>query len=87
MNFKVQNEQLESKVMIEEAKAINGWERIKDYIRDEKYARSIDDKSASINPLKNITSDELSVLKVSYENYTPYYFPHWQYEWQLRSAT
>ncbi|KAF9419014.1 hypothetical protein HW555_004341 [Spodoptera exigua] len=58
--------------MIEEAKAINGWERIKDYIRDEKYARSIDDKSASINPLKNITSDELSALKVSYENYTPY---------------
>ncbi|KAH9632457.1 hypothetical protein HF086_014541 [Spodoptera exigua] len=61
-----------SLVMIEEAKAINGWERIKDYIRDEKYARSIDDKSASINPLKNITSDELSALKVSYENYTPY---------------
>lgn len=38
-----------SLVMIEEAKAINGWERIKDYIRDEKYARSINDKSASLS--------------------------------------
>ncbi|XP_026730465.1 FIT family protein CG10671 [Trichoplusia ni] len=61
-----------SLVMIEEAKAINGWERIKDYIRDEKYARSIDDKSASINPLKNISTDELNILKKSYESYTPY---------------
>lgn len=61
-----------SLVMIEEAKAINGWERIKDYIRDEKYARSIDDKSASVNPLKNITTDELNILKMSYENFTPY---------------
>lgn len=61
-----------SLVMIEEARAINGWERIKDFIRDEKYARSMDDKSASVNPLKNISTDELDVLKVSYENYTPY---------------
>ncbi|KAJ8713506.1 hypothetical protein PYW07_013876 [Mythimna separata] len=61
-----------SLVLIEEAKAINGWEKIKDYIRDEKYARSIDDKSASVNPLKNITTDELNILKLSYENFTPY---------------
>ncbi|PZC84188.1 acyl-coenzyme A diphosphatase FITM2 [Helicoverpa armigera] len=61
-----------SLVMIEEAKAINGWERIKDYIRDEKYARSVDDKSASVNPLKNISTDELTILKISYENFTPY---------------
>ncbi|CAB3251656.1 unnamed protein product [Arctia plantaginis] len=58
--------------MIEEAKAINGWERIKDYIRDEKYARSIDDKSARMNPLKNISTDELNILKMCYENFTPY---------------
>lgn len=61
-----------SLVMIEEAKAINGWERIKDYIRDEKYARTIEDKSVSINPLRNITTEELNVLKTSYENFTPY---------------
>lgn len=61
-----------SLVMIEEARAINGWERIKDYIRDEKYTRSIDDKSVSVNPLRNINTDELNILKISYENYTPY---------------
>lgn len=61
-----------SLVMIEEARAINGWERIKDFIRDEKYSRSIHDKSTSVNPLKNLSTDELNVLKVSYENYTSY---------------
>ncbi|XP_026762563.1 acyl-coenzyme A diphosphatase FITM2 [Galleria mellonella] len=61
-----------SLVMIEEARAINGWERIKDYIRDEKYYRSVDDKSVSTNPLKNIDANELDTLKVSYENFTPY---------------
>ncbi|XP_053606907.1 acyl-coenzyme A diphosphatase FITM2 [Plodia interpunctella] len=61
-----------SLVMIEEAKSINGWERIKDYIRDERYSRSVDDKSVSTNPLKNINADELEVLRVSYDNFTPY---------------
>ncbi|XP_030036112.1 fat storage-inducing transmembrane protein [Manduca sexta] len=61
-----------SLVMIEEARAIIGWERIKDYIRDEKYSRSIDDKSVSVNPLKNINTEELNILKVSYESFTPY---------------
>lgn len=61
-----------SLVMIEEARAINGWENIKDYIRDEKYSRSIDDKSASTNPLKNISTDDLDIVKMSYENFTPY---------------
>lgn len=61
-----------SLIMIEEAKAINGWERIKDYIRDEKYTRSINDKSVSINPLRKITNEELNILQKSYEKYTPY---------------
>lgn len=61
-----------SLVMIEEARAIVGWDRIKDYIRDESYARSIDDRSARTNPLKNIDSDELKILKTSYEKFTPY---------------
>ncbi|CAK1586153.1 unnamed protein product [Parnassius mnemosyne] len=61
-----------SLVMIEEARAINGWEKIKDYIRDENYTRSLNDKSVSINPLKNINAEELTILKTSYENVTPY---------------
>lgn len=61
-----------SLVMIEEAKAINGWERIKDYIRDENYSRSQNDKSPSQNPLKNIKSDDMAILKTSYEKFTPY---------------
>lgn len=61
-----------SLVMIEEARAINGWERIKDYIRDEKHSRSISDNTVSQNPLKNIKTEELDILNVSYENFTPY---------------
>ncbi|XP_014368877.2 acyl-coenzyme A diphosphatase FITM2 [Papilio machaon] len=61
-----------SLVMIEEAKAINGWEKIKDNIRDENYTRSLNDKSISVNPLRNITSEELNILKESYEIVTPY---------------
>lgn len=61
-----------SLILIEEARAINGWERIKDYIRDEKHSRSLNDKSASVNPLKNINSEDLKVLQISYEKFTPY---------------
>lgn len=61
-----------SLVMIEEAKAINGWEKIKDYIRDENYTRSLNDKSISVNPLKNISAEELKILKMSYDCVTPY---------------
>ncbi|GBP19813.1 FIT family protein CG10671 [Eumeta japonica] len=57
---------------LEEARAINGWERIKDYIRDEQHTRNTDDKSPSSNPLKNITEEEFSILKESYKKYTPY---------------
>ncbi|XP_045515460.1 acyl-coenzyme A diphosphatase FITM2 [Pieris brassicae] len=61
-----------SLVLIEEAKAINGWERIKDYIRDENYSRSQNDKSPSQNPLRNIKPDDMNILKNSYEKFTPY---------------
>lgn len=61
-----------SLILIEEARAINGWERIKDFIRDEKHARSVVDKSLRNNPLKNLKMEELNILKISYENYTPY---------------
>lgn len=61
-----------SLILIEEARAIKGWERIKDHIRDELYSRSINDKSLSLNPLKNLNKGELSVLQKSYEKFTPY---------------
>ncbi|XP_023936771.1 acyl-coenzyme A diphosphatase FITM2 [Bicyclus anynana] len=61
-----------SLVLIEEARAINGWEKIRDYIRDEKYSRSLNDKSPSSNPLKNISKEELDLLKTSYDKFTPY---------------
>ncbi|VVC86748.1 unnamed protein product [Leptidea sinapis] len=59
-------------VLIEEAKAINGWEKIKDYIRDEAYSRSQNDKSPSMNPLKNIKPVEMDILRTSYEKFTTY---------------
>lgn len=61
-----------SLILIEEARAINGWERIKDFIREERYSRSLNDKSPSSNPLKNMNTDELDILKTSYEKFTPY---------------
>ncbi|CAG9088129.1 hypothetical protein JYU34_021148 [Plutella xylostella] len=61
-----------SLILIEEARAINGWERIKDYIRDEQFSRSVGDKAPSTNPLKNISQAELAILKKSYDAYTPY---------------
>ncbi|CAK1556276.1 unnamed protein product [Leptosia nina] len=61
-----------SLVLIEEARAIIGWDRIKDYIRDENYSRSQNDKSPSLNPLKNIKTEDMNILKTSYEKFTPY---------------
>lgn len=61
-----------SLIMIEETKAIKGWERIKDHIRDELYSRSMNEKTISVNPLRNLNKNELAILKKSYEKFTPY---------------
>lgn len=61
-----------SLILIEEARAILGWEGIRDFIRDEDYARSINDKTIRTNPLRYLESRELSVLRTSYDKFTPY---------------
>ncbi|XP_069702102.1 acyl-coenzyme A diphosphatase FITM2 [Periplaneta americana] len=61
-----------SLVLIEEARAINGWEGIKDLIRNEEHARNIGDSSVTNNPLRGLSLEEFSVLKESYDRFTPY---------------
>ncbi|XP_066991992.1 acyl-coenzyme A diphosphatase FITM2 [Anabrus simplex] len=61
-----------SLVLIEEARAINGWEGIRDLIRDEEHSRSVGDKSAGNKPLRNLSNEEFLNLKESYEKFTPY---------------
>ncbi|GFQ79527.1 fat storage-inducing transmembrane protein [Trichonephila clavata] len=53
-----------SLLIAEEGKAIRGWERIGDLIRNEEF----DDES----PLKNLTEDEMEHLKENYNKLTPY---------------
>jgi Inositol phospholipid synthesis protein Scs3p. len=59
-------------ILIEEARAINGWEGIKDYIRNEEHARNIGDVSVRNNPLRGLTLEEFCILKKSYDKFTPY---------------
>lgn len=61
-----------SLILIEEARAIIGWEGIKDFIRDEDYARSINDKTIRTNPLRYLETSDFATLKRSYEKFTPY---------------
>ncbi|PSN42567.1 FIT family protein [Blattella germanica] len=61
-----------SLILIEEARAINGWEGIKDLIRNEEHARNIGDVSVSTNPLRGLSFEEFSNLKESYDKFTPY---------------
>lgn len=61
-----------SLVLIEEARAINGWEGIRDLIRNEEHARNIGDSSVSSNPLRGLSLEEFYILKESYDKFTPY---------------
>lgn len=61
-----------SLVLIEECRSIINWESIKNFVRNEDHYRSSKDTSNNINPLKNLSDDELSCLKESYEKFTPY---------------
>ncbi|GLG97221.1 Fat storage-inducing transmembrane protein [Gryllus bimaculatus] len=61
-----------SLVLIEEARAINGWERMSDLIRNEGYTRDTADGSLNVNPLRSLTEREFSNLKAFYEQFTPY---------------
>ncbi|KAJ9596562.1 hypothetical protein L9F63_012395 [Diploptera punctata] len=59
-------------ILIEEARAINGWEGIRDLIRNEEHARNIGDDSVSNNPLRGLSLEEFYILKESYDKFTPY---------------
>ncbi|XP_046660309.1 acyl-coenzyme A diphosphatase FITM2 isoform X1 [Homalodisca vitripennis] len=61
-----------SLVLIEEARAIIGWEGIGDMLRNEEYTRTFNIKETSSNPLRNLNSRDFEVLKFNYERYTPY---------------
>lgn len=59
-----------SLVLIEEAKPINGWENIKEHMRNEEHNRAV--REESLNPLRNLEETELKVVKTMYEKYTPH---------------
>lgn len=58
-------------VLIEEARPINGWDSIKDYLRNEEYNRMTRETS-NTNPLRNLSDAELRVVKIDYEKHTAY---------------
>lgn len=60
-----------SLVLIEEARSINGWDSIKEYLRNEEYNR-VTREPANTNPLRNLSNTELQTVKTTYEKYTPY---------------
>lgn len=61
-----------SLVLIEEARAIVGWEGIRDLIRDEEHARTIGGVSVTNGPLRGLSFEDFSNLKKSYDKFTPY---------------
>ncbi|KAJ1529366.1 hypothetical protein ONE63_006153 [Megalurothrips usitatus] len=63
-----------SLILIEEARAIIGWERIRDLIREEYHIRSTSEDSRSItvlSPLGGLSESEFIILKSCYERFTP----------------
>lgn len=62
-----------SLTIVEEARAIYGWEGIKDLIRKEEHNRTTDeDDEFDRSPLKSLSSLEFSNLKEFYNKFTPY---------------
>lgn len=61
-----------SLVLIEEARAIVGWEGIRDLIRDEEHTRTTGDVSVTNGPLRGLSYEDFSNLKKSYDKFTPY---------------
>ncbi|KAK3870334.1 hypothetical protein Pcinc_024432 [Petrolisthes cinctipes] len=61
-------------LIVEEAKAIVGWEGIRDIIRLEDHHRSEvqNDPGESKTVLDTLSNDDLIVLKLNYEQFTPY---------------
>jgi hypothetical protein len=49
---------------------IIGWDNIKDHLRLEDHNRKTQEVSSS-NPLRNLNNEEISMLKILYQKYTP----------------
>lgn len=60
-----------SLVLIEETRSMINWDSIKEYIRTEEHRRATKDNETQ-NPLKNLTNDQLKILQINYEKYTPF---------------
>lgn len=58
-------------IIMEEAKALIGWEGIKDHLRNEEHNRTAVDAGVQ-TPLDSLTNEQLTILKEKYEKYTPY---------------
>nr|XP_045625244.1 acyl-coenzyme A diphosphatase FITM2-like [Procambarus clarkii] len=60
--------------IVEEAKAIVGWEGIRDQIRIERHNRgeSQIDPNENKTPLESLSEEEMVVLKLNYDQFTPY---------------
>lgn len=58
-------------VMIEEARAIIGWETIPDLIRNEEHQRSVKESNHS-SPMKNLSKQDIDITKLAFKTFTPY---------------
>lgn len=59
-------------VMLEEGKAYLGWEKIKDFLRNEEHRRMNDDQDKSDTPLTKLKNEEFLHLKNEFPKRTPY---------------
>lgn len=60
-----------SLIIMEEARALMGWEAIKDHLRNEEHNRTAVDVGVQ-TPLDSLSTEQLSVLKEKYEKFTPF---------------
>jgi len=58
-------------IIMEEAKALIGWEAITDHLRNEEHNRS-SEEGGPITPLDPLSSEELVLVKEKFEKFTPY---------------
>nr|CAG4640951.1 EOG090X07YX [Eulimnadia texana] len=59
-------------IIMEEAKALVGWEGIKDFIRMEDHNRTSNEEARDGTALELLTEDQFVQVKEKYEKYTPY---------------
>jgi len=59
-------------VILEEGKAYLGWERIKDFIRNEEHRRVSDDQDRADTPLTKLKNEEFRHIRSEYPKRTPY---------------